>query len=543
MKISDYLRAIALTVLGLEQVKAPDSEEKLAFVNDLDDVVRQRDVEYRTWYAGDSDELLNLYNYDAMITFRTERWYWKNKRSYYWSVSSKENTIKRSHSGFPKAIIDTLVYILGVPTVQVEDPDAQKRLEGILEDNDFWNIYEKEQIPMTLVSGWGAYKITWDEELYGAVPVINWCGALDCRTYKKSGRVVGMSFLDWYENAKGERFLVAENRVRPPKKGVGGKSDVNVFRVAGDNLSPCSISEIDANVSERCAWEGLPCLFAVPCSFFDDNLHGYDGRSVFEGKLDVFDDIDQAISIASNTDRRVTPIETFDVNYADRDKDGVPKLPSFFERRYVAVHGQKNSIGEMDGSNPVTVTQPNLNADQHMQLIEFLMRVAISGVLSPSTMGLDVAKKDNADAIREKDKTTVFVRNAIAKKEKRILEDLFNQVLMADEFLRTGRITVEDYHVTVTFDEFSDQSFENKIQTMSTVLANDGISPEQYVNKIYGMTLSEEEKAAEIDWLTKKHQPQAAPEDDFGGMGGVDEGMGGLDSVLAGGEEPTSGEE
>ena len=81
MKISDYLRAIALTVLGLEQVKAPDSEEKLAFVNDLDDVVRQRDVEYRTWYAGDSDELLNLYNYDAMITFRTERWYWKNKRS------------------------------------------------------------------------------------------------------------------------------------------------------------------------------------------------------------------------------------------------------------------------------------------------------------------------------------------------------------------------------------------------------------------------------------------------------------------------------
>ena len=527
MKISDYLRAVAFAVLGLEKTQAPDSEEKLAFVNDLDDVVRQRDVEYRTWYAGDSDELLNLYHYDAMITFRTERWYWKNKRSYYWSVSSDENTIKRTHSGFPKAIIDTLVYILGMPTVQCADADAQARLEGILEQNDFWSIYEKQQIPMTLVSGWGSYKITWDESMYGAVPVINWVGALDCRTYKKSGRVVGITFLDWYDNPKGERFLIAENRVRPPKKGVGGKSDVTVYRAAGDNLSPCSMSEAGTDLTSRCSWEGLPCLFAVPCSFFDDNLHGYDGRSVFEGKIDVFDDIDQAMSIASNTDRRNTPIETFDTNYAERDKDGMPKLPSFFERRYVAVQGQRNSIGETEGNAPVTVTQPQLNADQHMQLIEFLMRVAISGILSPSTMGLDVAKKDNADAIREKDKTTVFVRNAIAKKEKRILEDLFNQVLMADEYLRTGKITKEDYGVTVTFDEFSDQSFENKIQTMATVLANDGISPEQYVDKVYGTSLDEEARQREIAWLTEKHKVQQAQEDGFGAEGMEDDsGMG-----------------
>lgn len=526
MNISDYLRALALSVLGLERVQAPDDSEKDAFINDLDDVVRQRDVEYRTWYAGDADNLLNLYHYNDRITFRTERFFWRNKRSYYWSVSSEEGTIKRTHSGFPRAMIDAIVYILGTPTVLLSDPNDQARLEYILDENGFWELYEKTQVPMTLVSGWGAYKITWDKDIYGAVPVINWCGALDCRTYRRGNRVVGMTFLDWYEDAKGERYLIAESRVRPPKEGAGGKSAVHVFKVSGENLTEASPEAIGLQDGGKCSWEGLPCLFAEPCSFFADNLRGYDGKSVFEGKLDVFDDIDQAMSIASNTDRRATPVEVFDTNYAERKPDGTPKMPSFFERRYVAVQGQRNSIGETEGNSPVTVTQPSLNADQHIQYIEFLQRVAISGVLSPSSMGLDVAKKDNADAIREKDKTTVFVRNAIAKKEKKILESLFNQVMMADEYLRTGRITKTDYGVNVTFDEFSDQSFENKIQTMSTVLANDGISPEQYVRKVYGNSLSDEEVQAEIEWLTKKHEQQQAPEgedgDPFGGMDGTD---------------------
>lgn len=551
MKITDYLRAVALSVLGLQKIQAPDDEEKMAFVNDLDDVVRQRDVEYRTWYAGDSDNLLNLYNYDAKITFRTERWYWKNKRSYYWSVSSQENTIKRTHSGFPRAIVDTLVYLIGRPNVEMEDEGAKLRLDEILEENDFWNMYEKTQVPLTLVSGWGAYKITWNKDVYGTVPVINYCGALDCRFYKKGNRTIGITFLDWYEDAKGQRYLVSETRVCPPcSNGSGGKSKTNVFRVSGENLSVASWSDLGLGKMDKCDWLGLPCLFAVPCSFFEDSLHGYDGRSIFEGKLDVFDDIDQALSIASNTDRRATPTELFNTLYAEHNEDGSPKLPSFFERRYVAVQGQKNSMGDMDGSAPVTVTQPSLNADQHTELIEFLMRLAVSGILSPSVLGLDIAKKDNADAIREKDKTTIFVRKAIAEKEKVILESLFNQLLIADEFLRTGKVTKTDYGITVSFDEFSDQSYESKIQTLSAVLANDGISPELYVKKVYGNTLSDDERQAEIAWLVEKHKQQQAPEEGEGEPFGMDEGEeGGVPPQFSADEgpseqvAPTQGEE
>jgi len=517
MNISDYFATKAFTLLGLIDAKAPDEAEKMTFVNDIEDVVRQRDVEYRTWYASDSDELLNLYHYDNMITFKTEVYYWRNKRSYYWAVSSEEKTIKRTHSGFPRAIIDTIVYIIGLPTVTVQSPEAKKRLDDILEENGFWEMYEKKQLPLTLVSGWGAYKINWNKEYYGPVPVISYCGALDCRSHKRENRTIGMTFVNWYLNTRGERFMVAETRARAPRKDAGGKSSVDVFRVSGDELTPATFEDIGIK-KPNCEWDGLPCLFAVPCSFFDDTLHGYDGRSVYEGKLDTFDDIDQAMSIASNTDRRATPIEIFDTNYAERKEDGSPKMPSFFERRYVAVQGQRNVVGEMSGNQPVTVSQPNLNAQEHMDLIDFLKRHAISGVLSPSTMGLDVAKKDNADAIREKDKTTVFVRNAIAKKEKKILESLFNQVLMADEFLRTGQITVTDYGVNVMFDEFSDQSYENKIKTMSSVLANDGISPELYVEKVYGQSISEEQKQHEIEWLKEKHKVQQAPAEEMEGM-------------------------
>jgi hypothetical protein len=328
--------------------------------------------------------------------------------------------------------------------------------------------------------------------------------------------------LDWYKDGKGERYLIAETRVW---KVFGEKATfiTEVFKANGDNLMWLGPDDCAGLPNKPEVKDDMPLLFAEPCSFYADHLHGYAGNSVLAGKIDLLDDLDQALSIASNTVRRSSPIETFDLDFCDRDDNGVPKLPKTFERRYVGIRGQRNVNGDSTNSKPVEVTQPNLNTQMYDEHINTLQRTIVNGILSPSVMGLDIGLKDTDDTIRQKDKTTVHTRNHILTKEKRILASLFSQALVAKEYIASGKASRLEWTVEVAFDEFSDTSYESKIQTMATVLANDGISPEMYVNKVYGNSLTEEAKAKEIEWLESSHQKQEqSPEDGigFGDQGG-----------------------
>jgi hypothetical protein len=52
------------------------------------------------------------------------------------------------------------------------------------------------------------------------------------------------------------------------------------------------------------------------------------------------------------------------------------------------------------------------------------MMQIINGVMSPATLGIDISKRDNAEAQREKEKVTIFTRNGIIDTETPILKDL-----------------------------------------------------------------------------------------------------------------------
>ena len=105
------------------------------------------------------------------------------------------------------------------------------------------------------------------------------------------------------------------------------------------------------------------------------------------------------------------------------------------------------------------------------------------------------------------------------------------QLLVAKEFLATGKVTRMpcDWNVDVSFDEFSDQSYESKVETLSSVLVNDGISPEMYVKKVYGNSLSEEDFQKEVDWITENHknkvQDDQMEQNPMMGMEGMQESM------------------
>ena len=173
MTIKDYVRKKVLGILGLSRVEnMSEKEERITFVNDIEQLARQKIREYNVWYQGDSDELLNFYTYHAAISYNYEPFFSRNKRNYFWSISSSEGDVKRTHSGQPKNIIDTLVSIIGTPDIRgghgdlEENNNVNEAIQNIIDENNFWEeLYKQVQLPMTMVEGWGCWKVVWDRDI------------------------------------------------------------------------------------------------------------------------------------------------------------------------------------------------------------------------------------------------------------------------------------------------------------------------------------------------------------------------------------------
>ena len=519
MTIKEFLRKKILGLVGLSRDTSPD-KERLTFISDNDRLVRTRLREYNTWYGGDGDELLNLYTRGNMFEFHTEPYQSRNKRNYFWSISSTEDDIKRTHSGQPRNIIDTLVMITKFPTIRMQDKREQAILYYILKDCKLKNIYKNQQMPLTLVEGWGCYKINFDKDLTD-YPYPVYYRADNVDFVYKAGRIVGAIFKDYYtdgesknymlvetrslrfDEEKQERVLVIEKELFTTNK--DGLYIVNVDLLKEENLP----EEVKGFKSEDIYMEisNMNSLLAVPCIFFENTsgTGGY-GRSIFTGKLDLFDDLDQCLSQASNAVRKSTPTEYFDTEFLERDKrTGMPVQPKAYDRKYVFYKGQKGADGEGKSKDPIQVTQPNLNFEQYSdQAIKILMQI-INGIMSPATLGIDVAKKDNAEAQREKEKVTIFTRNAIIDSEYDIVNDLCQELLRAYELMHKGEITKQDYDITIKFSEFADDSYENKLEVLGSAFDNELISEKMFMDKLYGDTLSDAEYEEEMNWLKENH--------------------------------------
>lgn len=509
-------------VLGLLKVsqnnQLPSEEERLTFINDKQAMARMRVREYNVWYAGDSEELLNFYTHGNTISYYYEPFYMRNKKGYFWAINSTETDIKRTHSGQPKNIVDILTAIMGLPETKAGNKDfpeqynrVNKILQEILLDNNFWDIYEQEQVPYTMVEGWGCWKIAWDTDV-SQYPIPMYYRAENVDFIYKLNRITGVIFKDYYSDGK-RRYLITETRYIAHGDLI---IDKEIFEVLGAVEDEAALKKIEfeevpafAGVEKKLVVEGYTGLLAVPCIFLKDPTGDTPGRSLFAGKVDLFDDLDQALSQSANTVRKSTPVEYFDTDFLERDRQtGMPIQPKVYDRKYVMVKGATNADGTSMSREPVTVTQPNLDFSKYStEAVQILLQI-MNGIISPATLGMDIAKKDNAEAQREKEKVTIFTRNKLARCEKKILEKLFNELLIANELMNTGTITVFDYTISVNYPEFADESFENKITILGEMLAKGALSYKMYLTKLYGGTLSEEDYKQELEFLEDFHKSE-----------------------------------
>lgn len=518
--LREKLRKKILSFKGLAKYEGTPGDDRLTFVNDEENIIKTKIREYDIWYSGDSDELLNFYTRQNTIDYNYEPWYDRNKRSYFWCVTSTEEDVKRSHSGQPRNVIDTLVSIIGKPDIQGGDPKLGRnnpindKIDKIIKNNNFWKMYTQLQLPLTLVEGWGCYKINWDEDL-SDYPIIQYYKAEYVDFIYKSNKLVGVIFKDYYTDMKNKKYLVIETRtVKNEFNAEFGKKikslyiDKQAYEVFGedDEVKPIKMSDVEQlkDIEEHVVIENFDKLLAVPCVFYEDTNVLCHGRSIFAGKIDLFDDLDQCLSQAANTVRKSTPVEYFNSDFLERDRHtGMPVQPKAFDRKYTMYAGGKTSDGATNTNMPVQVTQPNLDFQQYSdQAIAILMQI-INGIMSPATLGIDISKRDNAEAQREKEKVTIFTRNMLIDIEVDILRDLFSQLLCAAECMETGKITVKDYDISITYNEFADDSFENKLAILGDAFNRGNISPKQFMTKLYGHTLSDQDFEDEMNYLTE----------------------------------------
>lgn len=495
-----------------------DVQERKMFLNDAERLARSRIKEYNIWYEGDGDALLNYYTKGTMIDFQIEPIYSRNKRSYFWSISATESDVKRTHSGQARNVVDTLVNIVKYPQIQAgllmeERNVVNENLQAILKSCDLKKIYKNKQVPLTLVEGWGCYKINWDMDV-SEYPYPVYYRAEQVDYIKKAGQIVGVIFRDYYTTEDEKRYMLVETR----RTKYVEEEDVKVliiekelYRVdeSGQYLSKAEFSEVPelSDVNEYIEIGPTDMLLAVPSVFFEDTSPlGLYGRSIFTGKIDLLDDLDQVLSQSANTVRRSTAIEYFNTDFLERDaKTGMPVQPKAYDRKYIMYKGGKNAEGGSTGIDPVQVAQPQLNISQYSIEAQAILLQIINGIMSPATLGIDIAKKDNAEAQREKEKVTIFTRNTIIESEIDILKSLCSQLLCAYEFMRYGEITKQEYEISVRFSEFADESFENKLEALGKAYDNGIISEEMYMRKLYGDTLTPSEREREMKWLKEHH--------------------------------------
>jgi hypothetical protein len=512
MRIQDWIKDKILNYIGVQELPGNPNHERFTLYSSTDELRAARTKEYFTWYRGDSDDILDFFTGAEWSEFQKSPIYNRNKRDYFWVASAKEKNIKRSHSGIPRAIVDTLVNAIGGAEINV-DKKHQGLLNEIIEENSMNDVINQQQIPYTLVGGWGAYKIDVDTDI-STNPIISFYTADNVDFIYNKKRLIGIIFKDFFEK-DGKRYVLFETRA--VKKG-NSYITYDLFEIGrNDELKDCDktvfpeLGELEDKIIN-----GLNKPLAVPCIFFDEvDKDGY-GRSIYTGKTDLFDDLDQCISQAANTVRKSTPVEYYPADMLERTKAGTIKMPERFDRTFLPSPLASMS-GDGQQSGELKTTQPNLNFNQYSDEEHTILGFILTGVLSPATMGIDIAKKDNADAQREKEKITIMTRNNIIARQMKILENLYELSLIMKSYIDNPNfITVPQFNVSVSFDEFANPSFENQLSILGSALNSGSISPEKYIDLLWGDTLTDIEKQQELQYIKSQREGQGAMIDEMG---------------------------
>lgn len=424
----------------------------------------------RIWYSGDPEELSQLYAQLGGTSF--------------WAMSANSRKVQRIHTGMPGVIVDTLAQLVEADLLGVEIPDDpmwQELIGSILEENDFHDILESTIVQM-LVVGDGAFRLTYDPEISG-LPLISFVPGDRVRYRLHSGRITEVIFCTEYIR-NGREFLLREHY------GYGYIRYV-LTDASGVPVSLDTLEETEGLTDLE--FDEAVCL-AVPVRLRRSRKYEGRGQSIFDRKRGNFDALDEAWSQWMHAVRK-SHVKTYvPAGMAEYNRQtGEPLRPDDFTDNYVIIPSDMNE----NARNQITSVQPHIEHDGYQAAYAAALDLCLQGIISPSTLGIDIKKTDNAEAQREKEKATLYTRNRIISVLQKTLPKLFGAALRLYAWLYE-RDVPEHLNISVSFGEYANPSFESQAETLGKAKTSRIMSNEALVEELYGDTKSDEWKAEEI---------------------------------------------
>lgn len=431
-------------------------------------------IRNRIWYRGDGNELEQMYQQTPEYADRYKFWA---------SRCTPGMEMRKIHTGLPGLIIRILSGIVldDMNDFDFAGNDQQSQLwEDIAKDNKFTRKMEKA-LKEVLYIGDGAFKVTIDTTV-SEYPILEWYPGERVEIVRNRDRVKEVVFKTPYK-ADHQQYVLYEHY---------GYGYIRNELYKGD--TPVSLNVLDATKGIKDTKFDDTLILAVPLQVYESTKYEGRGGSIFDGKLDSFDAFDEAWSQwmdALRAGRARTYIP--DCLVPHDPETGQVIRPNPFDNRYFA---SDNDMSEK-ADNKVNTEQPSIPHDSYLASYCTALDLCLQGVISPSTLGIDVKKLDNAEAQREKEKATLYTRNAIVEALQETLPELVGAAINAYHILL--KQPVEEVKVDISFGEYANPSFESQVETLAK--ARPGVpmmSIEAQVEELYGDSKDEAWKQEEI---------------------------------------------
>lgn len=429
-------------------------------------------IRNKIWYRGDGNEIEQLYQQNSEYADRYKFWA---------SKCTPGMEMRKIHTGLPGLMVRTLSNIVLTDMNDFEfASEVHKELWGnIAKENEFKKGLEKS-LRELLYIGDGAYKISINTDI-SDYPILEWFPGERVEYVYRCGRIREVVFKTQY-TADTKRFVLCEHY---------GYGYVNYKLYYEEKEVSLEVLEDTKNLKPTTFDTNI--LLAIPMKIYDSNKFEGRGGSIFDGKLDSFDALDEAWS------------QWMDALRAGRAKTYIPECliprdpntgklmqPNSFDNRYI----KSESDMSQNAKNQITTEQAAIPHDGYMSTYSTALDMCIQGVLSPSTLGIDVKKLDNAEAQREKEKATLYTRNAIIEALQELLPKVIGSSINAYQILK--KTTIEEVEVNIPFGEYANPSFESQVETVGKAKTQNIMSIEACVDELYGDTKDDEWKKAEV---------------------------------------------
>lgn len=428
----------------------------------------------KIWYRGESYELSQLY-----------RQLDDNQYGFWGSVPTAGIEIRKIHTGLPKTMINILSSVVADDMQDVQfTSEADNTLWRDIATENVFDTLVKTAISKTLYTGDGAFKISIDTDI-SQLPIIEFFEADRIKVKRQRGRITEIVFKTAY-NKDANTYILYEHY---------GKGYIRY------ELKNSFDKDVELTTLEQTAgltnieWDG-DFMLAEYISFYSSGKFEGRGQSVFDAKRDNFDALDEAWSQWVDALRAGRTKTYIPENLIPRNPNtGELLKPNAFDNRFIKL---APSMSE-NNDGKISTESAEIQYNSYLATYITALDLCLQGLISPSTLGIDTKKLDNAEAQREKEKATLYTRQTIVTELQRVLPVLIQSVFYAYQTL--NKLPLNEVECDVTFGEYANPSFESQVETVGKAKAQGIMSIEASIDELYGDSRDDEWKKEEVERL------------------------------------------